>query len=212
VSDLERGRLSVLRVGAVRSLVGAFGLSFEAGIRGLGAEMDRVLDERHAALMGACATWLTGCAWRSQPEVTYSQWGERGSIDLLAWHESSRYLLVVEIKTELASVEETLRKHDEKVRLAPAIASQLGWPGSSVGRLLVFPDDRTQRRRIAAQASIMDRSYPMRGPAVRAWCKAPSGPCSGLLFLTNAAPGRLMVGPGRRERIRRPASRPAEHE
>jgi hypothetical protein len=54
--------------------------------------------------------------------------GERGSIDLLAWHESSRTLLVIELKTELTSVEETLRRHDSKVRLAPGIARErFGW-------------------------------------------------------------------------------------
>lgn len=212
VSDLEAGRLELLRVGAIRSVVGAFGVSFDAGIRGLGADADRVLDQRHAVLMGACAGWLESLQWRTQAEVTYSQWGERGSIDLLAWHEPSGYLLVVEIKTELASVEETLRKHDEKVRLAPSVASQLGWTATKVGRLLVFPEDRTQRRRIEAHASIMDRSYPMRGPAVRVWCKVPSGPCAGLLFLPNVSPGSRMVAAARRNRIKLPASRSAEHD
>jgi hypothetical protein len=40
--------------------------------------------------------------------VTFSIYGERGSIDLLAWHSETRTLLVVELKSELTSIEETL--------------------------------------------------------------------------------------------------------
>ena len=136
-------------------------------------------------------------------EVSYSEWGEQGSVDLLAWHESTANLLVVEIKTELASVEATLRKHDEKVRLAPSVAAgRFGWRPASVGRLLVFPEDRTERRRVAAHASVMDGAYPMRSREVRAWCRWPSGPMAGLMFLTDSASSRRTVGRGRRERVR----------
>ena len=71
---------------------------------------------------------LGAAGWMVRPEVSYSEWGERGSIDLLGWHASTRSLLIVEVKSELASVEETLRKHDEKVRLGSVVASRrLGW-------------------------------------------------------------------------------------
>ena len=74
-------------------------------------------------------------------------YGERGSIDLLAWHEASRTLLVIEFKTELTSIEETLRRHDSKVRLAPGIARErFGWDPAVDARLLVLPEDRTARR------------------------------------------------------------------
>jgi hypothetical protein len=56
--------------------------------------------------------------------VSYSVYGERGSIDLLAWHPAIRTLLVIEVKTEVSSVEAMLRKHDEKVRLAPRVAAE----------------------------------------------------------------------------------------
>jgi Holliday junction resolvase-like predicted endonuclease len=67
-------------------------------------------------------------------------YGERGSIDLLAWHEATRTLLVVEVKTEVASIEATLRKHDEKVRLARRVAAdRFGWQATVTSRLLVLP-------------------------------------------------------------------------
>ncbi|HEY4190087.1 MAG TPA: hypothetical protein VGM28_06685, partial [Candidatus Limnocylindrales bacterium] len=51
-------------------------------------------------------------------------YGERGSIDILAWHAATRTLLIVEVKTEIASAEEMLRRHDAKVRLGPAIGRE----------------------------------------------------------------------------------------
>ena len=212
VSDVELGRLNGISLGTVRKVVAAFGLSFEGVIRGLGADAERVLDERHAALLGACAAWLSRLGWKTLAEVSYSVWGERGSIDLLAWHPASAILLVIEIKTELASVEETLRKHDEKVRLAPTIVRPFGWTPNSVCRLLVLPEDRTQRRRVAAHGAVLNGSYPTRTRQVRSWCRAPSGSIAGLAFLPPTAPSRRMAGRGRRERVRVPSPAQAEHE
>ena len=149
IAEIESGRLEGIGLARMRKVVGAFGLSLELTIRGLGADVDRLLDERHASLLGACAAWLKSLGWLTVAEVSYSEWGERGSIDLLAWHAPTATLLVIEIKTELVSVEATLRKHDEKVRLAPTIARRLGWYPTSVARLLVLPDLRTEHRRVA---------------------------------------------------------------
>ena len=180
-------------------------LSVELVARGRGADIDRVLDERHARLLGAAARWLAELGWETIAEVSYSEWGERGSIDLLAWHEATATLLVIEIKTELVSVESTLRKHDEKVRLAPRIArDRLGWQAQVVGRLLVFPDDRTERARIAAQASVLEPAYPVRSYAARRWCRLPTGPFSGLLFLKADPPTRGRLLDGSRLRVSAP--------
>ncbi|MGH2464701.1 MAG: helix-turn-helix transcriptional regulator, partial [Candidatus Limnocylindrales bacterium] len=206
VSDLERGRLDGRTLSTIRKVMESFGLTLEIAARGSGADLDRVLDERHARLLGACAKWLQSLGWQAIAEVSYSEWGERGSIDLLAWHPSTATLLVIEIKTDLASVEETLRKHDEKARLAPKIARSHGWEASQVGRLLVFPEDRTQRRRVAAHEAVITGAYPTSSHRARAWCRTPHGPMSGLIFLTESAPSGRMGGRGPRQRIRLPAT------
>ncbi len=202
VVNLESGRLGPMRTSSIRAIVSVFGLSYEIGVRGLGADLDRLLDERHAALLGVCATWLTGLGWQTRSEVSYSEWGERGSVDLLAWHAASGCLLVIEIKTELASIEATLRKLDEKVRLAAAIVRPFAWRPTSVSRLLVLPEDRTQRRRVTAHASILAGAYPIRTREVRIWCGVPSGSIHGLMFLAGPPASRQGVGRARRERIR----------
>jgi transcriptional regulator with XRE-family HTH domain len=205
VSDIEHGRASRTSIAVVRQATAPLELSVDLAARGRGADVDRVLDERHLRLLGAAARWLRGLGWATMAEVSYSEWGERGSIDLLAWNEPTATLLVIEIKTELVSVEATLRKHDEKVRLAPRIArDRFGWVARATARLIVFPDDRTERARIAAQAVVLEPAYPVRAYAARRWCRLPSGPFSGLLFL-KADPdsrGRHLRGP--RLRVQKP--------
>jgi transcriptional regulator with XRE-family HTH domain len=202
IGRLESGRLGPVQVSTVRAVVATFGLSYEGRIRGLGAGEDRLLDQRHATLVGGGATWLVTEGWETRSEITYSEWGERGSVDLLGWHPPTASLLVIEVKTELASIEATLRKLDEKVRLAEAIVRQFGWRPKSVSRLLILPDDTTQRRQVRLHASVLDVAYPVRTRAVRTWCRAPSGSIAGLMFLTPVASGRRITETSRRARIR----------
>ncbi|MGH2511753.1 MAG: helix-turn-helix domain-containing protein [Candidatus Limnocylindrales bacterium] len=203
VARVELGLLDSMPLGTIRRALAPLGISIDIGLRGPCADLDRVIDEVHAALLGICAAWLNGLGWQTILEVSFSEWGERGSIDLLAWHEATATLLVVEIKTELVTVEGTLRTLDAKVRLAPAIVAQrFGWRPAHVARLLVLPDERTERRRVARHGVVLQDAFPDRGYAVRRWCASPAGPLAGLLFMSSA--GRRH-GPlhGRQERIRR---------
>src|SRR4051812_35629681 len=98
------------------------------------AALDRVLDEGHARLVGLVAARLERRGWETHIEVSYSIFGERGSIDILAWHAATATLLVIEIKTELGSIEGLLRPLDAKVRLAAGIArDRFGWHAGRVG-------------------------------------------------------------------------------
>jgi hypothetical protein len=112
-------------------------------------------------------------------------YGERGSIDLVARRDGAP-TLVVEVKSQLVSIEETLRKQDEKARLAPAILRErLGWDAGAIARMLVVPGDRTTRRRVARAAAVLDRAYPLRGVAAREWLRRPSPAPAALLVMTD---------------------------
>jgi Holliday junction resolvase-like predicted endonuclease len=161
------------------------------------------VDRRHARLGERVVEWLARFGWEVLPEVSYSEFGERGSIDLLAWHPRTRTLLVVELKTELTSIEATIRNHDAKARLAATVARRrLGWAPASVSRLLVLPDERTARRRVAQFGHVLSRAYPVRGRTVRRWLQAPDGSISGLMFVSAADGVRdeRRIGPTRRVR------------
>jgi hypothetical protein len=53
--------------------------------------------------------------------------GERGIIDVLAWHAGRRCLLVIELKTELVDPAALLAQVDRYRRLALALARERGW-------------------------------------------------------------------------------------
>ncbi len=65
-------------------------------------------------------------------------------------------------------IEETIRRHDVKTRLASVVARErLGWEPLQVARLLVLPDERTPRRQVERFAKVLISAYPDRGQAVR---------------------------------------------
>ncbi len=183
VSVLERGHLDGVPLRTIRAVMRVLDASADLDVRWRGGAIDRLLDERHAALVGECVTWLVGSGWQTQVEVTYSVYGERGSIDVLAWHPQVGVLLVVEVKSELTSIEATLRKHDEKCRLAVREARErFGWTARDSARLLLAASDRTTRRRVQRASSVLDAAYPLRGGEARAWLRAP-----------NASPARILL-------------------
>ncbi|MCJ7710247.1 MAG: helix-turn-helix transcriptional regulator [Chloroflexi bacterium] len=213
VSLLETGGLGRLSLGTARGIASTLGAELVVTVRWRGAELDRMRDEGHAAVVATIASILKAEGWLTAAEVTYSEYGERGSIDLLAFHPETRILLVVEAKTEVVSVEETLRRHDAKVRLAARIARQrFGWSSVATCPLLAITDTRTARRRIERHDGVFGRTYPVRGWAARAWLRKPAVGAGLLLFLTGTSQAGGRQGPvgSRRVRVARPAGR--EHD
>ncbi len=198
VSDLERGRLGSMSLDNAARLFSAIDIRAVFTVTWRGGELDRLLDEGHAAVAGAFTELVRSFGWDVLAETTFSVYGERGSIDLLAWHQPSRTLLVIEIKTEIASAEEMLRRHDVKVRLAPGICRErFGAQPAAVGRLLVVADSSANRARAARLAPILDAAYPLRGRQIRQWLAAPAGGMGGMLFLDTGRAGARRLRPRR---------------
>jgi hypothetical protein len=83
---------------------------------------DRLLDEARARLVEHIAHRLEELGWQVHVEVAFARYGERRSVYVLGWDPATRTVLIVEVKSEVTGVEETLRRHDVKVRLALHIA------------------------------------------------------------------------------------------
>jgi hypothetical protein len=202
-----------MSIGSLRRIAAALGARLDVQLGWRGASLDRLVDERHAHIVGATIDRFARPAWEVVPEASYSRYGERGSIDVLGINRNAGTIIVVEVKTEIGSVEATIRKHDEKVRIAAAIAiERFGVRPRHVAKLLVLPADSTPRRQIARHAIVFDQAYPLRGAAVSAWLRNPSGPMAGLIFLSVthlASPRRVRV---RSFRTRTPGPGPTEHE
>jgi transcriptional regulator with XRE-family HTH domain len=230
VSLIERGDLEGTSLATLRRVFGALDAWVDLEPRWRGGALDRLLDERHAALVGFVVRHLRASGWETAVEVTFAVYGERGAIDVLAIrpatqagdrhrrphgrrappsHEHGRTTaLVVEVKTELTSVEAMLRTLDVKVRLAPElVAARFGARPSTIGRLVVAPADSTVVRRTCAAADVLEAAIPARAWEVRRWISDPAGPLDGLWLVSPSslrAVRRDSVAP---QRVSRPRGR-----
>lgn len=203
ISLIERGRIEEVKIRLLRRVARELDAEFASQLRWRGGDLDRLMDEGHAVLVGQTTAMLRTHGWELRLEVSYSVYGERGSIDLLAWHPKARLLLVVEVKTELVAVEETLRKHDQKARLAVRMAAeQFEWKAVSAARLLVLPSLSTARRRVERHEAVMGVAYPLRGTSLRRWIGSPTGPVAGLQFIDVEGSARRGRSSLNRKRVR----------
>jgi len=188
ISLIERGHLDSVPRRRLARVAGALEGSIEYEVRWRGGALDRLLDEAHAALAAIVLAELKEHDWETQVEVSYSHYGERGSIDVLGGHPPTEALLVVEVKASLGSGEATLRKLDEKERLAPMVAAErFGWHASTVSKVLLFPEAVTIRRQLARHQAYLQAGLPAGGRGVRRWLRNPEGVLRGVWFLSNAA-------------------------
>lgn len=186
VSRVERGLVAGVTLDVLRRLLAAAGGRLEVRASWDGAAMDRLLDRRHAAVVEAVAKRLRARGRTVVAEVSFSSYGDRGSMDLLAWHVQTRSLLVVEVKTELGALEATLRTLDVKVRIAALVARErFGWVAARTSRLLVFGEDRTVRRHLERYSATLSSVFPLDSQAVRRWIREPSGVAAGIWFISD---------------------------
>jgi transcriptional regulator with XRE-family HTH domain len=205
ISLLERGHIENISLPVMRRTLAALEAWLVIDVRWRGAALDRLLDEDHASLVAWLATVLGAAGWLTEIEVTYAHYREHGSYDVLGFHPPTGIVLVIEVKTDLPSAEATLRKLDEKTRLAPTIARErFGWHVRGVSRLLVMPENSTLRRRIHRHAALFGRALPVRGHELRRWLAAPAGRIAGLWFLSSSSQTAVIKGRGGRHRVRRP--------
>jgi hypothetical protein len=181
VTKVEAGHIESVSVATLRAIAAAVGATVDVRLRWNGEAIDRLLDEGHARIVDAFVILLRASGWEVSVEVSFSFWGERGSIDILAFHRLTGVVLVVQVKSLVPDSQATLYGLDRKARLAPEIARERGWDCRSVARLLVVGDSTTSRRRIAQVASMYAAVLPDRGVAVRRWLRSPSGPLAGLI-------------------------------
>ena len=169
-------------------VVAALGARMRVLVDWQGEALDRLLDEDHARLVEIIATRLRSAGWDVAAEVTFAVYGERGSVDLLAWHAITRVLLIIEIKSVVPDVQATLASIDRKVRLGGTIGASRGWRPLAVASLLVIGGSRTARRRVEAHRSTFDAEFPSRSAAVTAYLAAPSAarPLRGLIFVSGS--------------------------
>jgi transcriptional regulator with XRE-family HTH domain len=179
VSRTERGLIDGMSLRSLRRICGALEVRLRFTPSWRGGDLARLLDEGHAALEERTVALDRRYGWTPMVEVTFSRYGERGSIDVLALLPERAAVLIQECTTELTSTEELNRGVDRKSRLAADLVEErFGWRPKVVGRLVVFADTSSNRRRVAA-ANVLAAAYPTRGRAVAEWLRDPIGDLRG---------------------------------
>jgi transcriptional regulator with XRE-family HTH domain len=199
IARLEQGHAARVTIETLDKVATALGGRVICRLTWSGEGLDRLLDADHAAIVEAVVRVLRSSDWLVATEVSFSIFGERGSIDVLAFHSDERILLVVEVKSIVPDIQSTLMTLDRKERLARQIGRERGWDARSVSRLLVIHENRTARRRIEAHGAIFNNAFPDRAREIRRWLAAPEArrPLRGLWFLSgeSQAVGKQRVRP-----------------
>jgi transcriptional regulator with XRE-family HTH domain len=209
VMRLEQGRADGITLRTSRAIAAKVGIELYLVPRSIrGADIERQIDWRHAALIEEVIQRLTASGWNCSTEYSFNHFGDRGSVDVMASKPDRRALLILEIKSELRDVQDTLRVLDMKRRVVPGrVAADLGWRPRSIGTVLLMQDRRAERSRVSRHASTFDAALPARTVEVRRWATEPDGDLRGIWFLhfpeTTPANRTAAV-----ERVRAPGSKP----
>jgi hypothetical protein len=203
VSRVEREEWDGVTFASIAAVADVLGTRLSVLVSWHGAALDRVLDEGHARLVAVVVARLDQWGWETRVEVSYSEWGERGSIDILAWHAKTATLLVIEVKTEVGSVEGLLRRLDVKIRLVAGIVRErFGWRAARVAAIVVFPESDAVRRQVARNAAVINNALPARSREVVAWLKSPVGAVRGCWFISDSRGAVPNPNPSSIQRVR----------
>jgi transcriptional regulator with XRE-family HTH domain len=176
IASVERGDLARVRVGQLQAIAVALQADLDIVLRWNGTELDRLLNAGHSAMHELVVGTLTAAGWEVVPERSFSIWGERGVIDIVAWLAPSRTLLIVELKTEIVDVQRLIGTVDRYRRLAPQMVRDLGWEPVTVGAWVAVAESPTNRRRLGEHAGVLRAAFPSDGRTVAAGCDARPAP------------------------------------
>jgi hypothetical protein len=205
ISEVEHGWLVHISLQSLRQIASALDVRVEIKVRTPHGDLDRLVNAGHAALHETIARYLRDLpGWVHAPEVSFAIFGERGVIDILAFHEQSGCLLVIELKTELVSLEDLLGTMDVRTRHARTIARERGWHARSVSAWIIFADTDVTKRRVKAHSAALRSAYPIDGRQMRGWMRAPAGSVRAMSFVANFAHGDANATAAVRRRVRRP--------
>lgn len=204
VSRIERGHVRTISIGALAEVAAALEVRLDHRARWRGGDLEMLMSRQHSALAEEVVARLHAVGgWEVKPEVSFAIYGERGVVDLLAWHQAASALLVIELKTEIVDVGELLGTLDRKRRLGAQIAATVGWlRPSSVSFVLLIADGRTNQRRVAAHAATFRAALPDDGRRFRSYLRSPDIDVRALAFLPDLHRGTVRRSSATPRRVR----------
>jgi transcriptional regulator with XRE-family HTH domain len=209
VSRVERGRISSLSIGRVRTIAGTLDIRVDVVPRWRGGDLDRLVNRRHSRLHESVARTFHSRwpGWILVPEASFAMYGERGVVDILGWHPGRRSVLVIELKTDIVDVNELLGTLDRKRRLAHRVAAERGWKAASVSAWLIVADSRSNRRRLHAHEASIALALPQDRRTAERWLRDPVGTVAARSFWPDSphTAGRQVTTSRRRVRGTKPS-------
>ncbi len=200
VSRAEGARITSLRLDAITRIAAALDIRIDVVPRWRGGELEQLLNSAHSAMQEQVSRILAHLPqWVFQPEVSFAIYGERGAIDILAFHPASGSLLVIELKTSLIDVGGLIAQVNRYTRLATRVATQHGWRATTVSCWVIVRDSSTNRRRAASATMALRTAFPDDGRRMRAWLHEPRGSVRAMSYLLPSS-GRVST-PARRVRV-----------
>lgn len=192
VSRAERNQLHRVSVREIDLVAQVLDVSLFIDAKWNAGNVDRLIDRSHASIVEFVVKQLRELGWEVIVEFGFNHFGDRGSVDVLAWHPVTRTLLIIEVKSILTDLQATFMSLATKVRVVPMLARRdFGWDPAQVGRLLVMPGSTGNRSVVANHAATFETLFPRRMPSLRTWLRRPDGPVAGLWFLSPSPGGTV---------------------
>jgi len=165
---IENGRVGGLTFESAERLLQAMGARLIVSVdKPFVGDRARQHEPAHARCSAHVASRLRQAGWEVATEVEVGGDRSRGWIDVLAWHPITRWLLVIEIKTEvhdLGAIERALGWYE---REAWAAARRRDWhPRRAAGCLLLLATDVNDVRARANRAPLAE-GFPRRATELR---------------------------------------------
>jgi len=203
VSLIETGHLDRVSVKRFRRVCTALEIESSIDLRWRSGLGDRLIDTAHAAIVESVVITLGRAGWEVTPEFSFNVFGDRGSVDVLAWHPATRALLIIEVKTRLTDLQAMLLSLSRKVRVVPGeVARVQGLARSSLGTVLVVAATHGNRSVVDQHRATFTAVMPATTAEVKRWLTSPSRDLAGIWFVpltrgsraAKALAGRIRVG------------------
>lgn len=152
VARHERGMINSLAM--LDRHASALDLRLDLRLLGRSGHLVRMADEEHVAIVESIADWLRRSGFQVEAEASFSEWGERGRIDLLAYDPRTRTVIIVEVKTLLLDLQELLGSLDVRERLVAVIARRRGWSVERRITMLAVAASAANRRVVRSHSAL----------------------------------------------------------
>lgn len=177
LSRLETGRNAGLDLDAAGRILAALGMSGDLTIQDRHLrDRERQADAVHSVINGFIARRLERWLWLPVLEAQVGSPVPRGWIDLVAYREADRSLLVEETKSDIPDMGGLQRSVSFYQSMAWEVARGIGWNPTRIAVLVVALDSETVAGRLADNRETVTRAFPERIGDVAAWLSDPGRP------------------------------------